>query len=135
MDMVRAGVVDHPEKWPWCGYYEIQNPRKRKGIIDFIRLTELLGFDTYEQLKNAHFKWIDSAIQDANNDREAKWSQSISVGSEAYIKKIKETLGFRARGRRTRQAGDAFELRETLTPYGSDDSFEVDNTLLWDHQQ
>jgi hypothetical protein len=66
--------------------YEIQNPSKRIGIIDFIRLTELPGFDTYEQLKNSHFKWIDSAIQDANIDREAKWSQSFIVGSEAYIK-------------------------------------------------
>jgi putative transposase len=92
----------------------------------------LLGFDSYEQLKNAHFKWIDSVIQSENNNREAKWSQSIAVGSEAYINKIKEALDFRARGRKIRQAGDAFELRETLKPYGSDDFFEADNTLLWD---
>ena len=131
-NMVRAGVVDHPEKWQWCGYNEIQNPRKRKGIIDFDRLTELLGFDTYEQLKNAHRKWIDSSIQDENNGREVKWSQSIAVGSEAYIKKIKEALGFRARGRKIRRVVDAFELRETTTPYGSVDSLEADNTLLWD---
>jgi putative transposase len=70
-------------------YNEIQNPRKRKGIIDFDRLTGLLGFDTYEQLKNAHSKWIDSAIQDEravneSNDRDEKWLQSIAVGSEAY---------------------------------------------------
>jgi len=83
-------------------------------------------------MKNAHFKWIDSAIQSENNDREAKWSQSIAVGSEAYIKKIKEALGFRARGRKIRQVGNAFELRETQRPYGSTDFFEADNTLLWD---
>ena len=64
MNMVRAGVVDHPEKWRWCGYSEIQHPRKRKGIINFNRLTELLGFDTYEQLKNAHLNWIDCAVKD-----------------------------------------------------------------------
>ncbi|BBO80445.1 transposase [Desulfosarcina ovata subsp. sediminis] len=135
MNMVRAGVVDHPKKWQWCGYNEIQNPRKRKGIIDFDRLTVLLGFGTYEQLKDSHFKWIDSAIQDENTGREVKWSQSIAVGSEAYIKKIKETLGFRVRGRKIRQVGDAFELRETLRPYGSADFFEADNTHLWDWQR
>jgi len=85
-------------------------------------------------LKDAHFKWIDSAIQSENNDRETKWSQSIAVGNEAYIKKIKEAIGFRARGRKIRQAGDAFELLETLKPYGSADFFKADNTLLWERQ-
>ena len=71
-------------------------------------------------------------MQDENNDREVRWSQSIAVGSEAYIKKIKETLGFRARGRKIRQVGDAFELRETQTACVSVDIFEVDNTVFWD---
>ena len=44
MNMVRAGVVEHPAEWEFCGYKEIQNPRKRKGIIDFDRLIDLLGF-------------------------------------------------------------------------------------------
>ncbi len=35
MNRVRAGVVEHPTQWEFCGYNEIQNPRKRKGIIDF----------------------------------------------------------------------------------------------------
>ena len=135
VNMVRAGVVDHPEKWRWCGYNEIQNPRKRKGVIDFDRLTGLLGFDTYEQLKDAHCKWIDSAMQDENTGRKAKWTQGIAVGSEAYIKKIKQALGFRARGRKIRQFGDSFELRETMTPYGPADSYEVDNTILWDQRR
>ena len=28
-------------------YNEIKNPRKRKGIIDFDRLMDLLGFENY----------------------------------------------------------------------------------------
>jgi hypothetical protein len=34
-------------------YNEIQNPRKRKGIIDFDRLMDLLGFEIYDDLKMA----------------------------------------------------------------------------------
>ncbi len=71
-------------------------------------------------------------MQDENIGRKTKWSQSIAVGSEAYIKKIKEALGFRAKGRKIRQVGDSFELRKTMMPYGSADSYEVDNTILWD---
>jgi hypothetical protein len=41
--MVRASVVEHPSQWEVCGYNEIQNHRKRKGIIDFDRLIGLLG--------------------------------------------------------------------------------------------
>ena len=131
MNMVRAGVVGHPKKWQFCGYNEIQNPRTRKGIIDFDRLMELLGFETYEQLKQAHFRWVDSSIQAENKGRETKWTQSIAVGSKPLITKIKEGLGFRAIGRKIRRADDSFELRETLTPYGTSNDLESGNTFLW----
>jgi putative transposase len=132
MNMVRAGVVDHPSKWECCGYNEIQNPKIRKGIIDFDRLTGLLGFDTYEQLKNAHFKWIESAINNENKGRETKWTQSIAVGSESYIEKVRDAIGFRARGRKVRRTGDSFELRESMGQYGPTGSLQSGNTFLWD---
>ena len=132
MNMVRAGVVDHPGKWECCGYNEIQNPRTRKGIIDLDRLMGLLGFETYEQLKQAHFKWVDSAIQAEDYSREAKWTQSIAVGGESFIEKIKEALGFRARGRKIRRAGESFEFRETLQPYGTTNALASGNAFLWD---
>lgn len=34
LDMVRAGVVSHPAEWVFCGYNEIQNPRKKNVLID-----------------------------------------------------------------------------------------------------
>ena len=130
MNMVRAGVVDHPDAWAWCGYNEIQNPRPSKGIIDVARLRALLGFDTYEQLKNAHCKWIDP-----NDAKAGALQKSIAVGSENCIKKIKKALGFSARGRKIRQAGDSFELREMMVLYGPADSFEPDNTHFWDQER
>jgi hypothetical protein len=45
--MVRAGIVTSPSEWEACGYNEIQSSRKRTGIIDFERLIDLLGFNTY----------------------------------------------------------------------------------------
>ncbi len=53
MNMIRAGVVEHHTQWAFCGYNEIQNPRKRKGIVDFDRLMDLLGFENYADLKMA----------------------------------------------------------------------------------
>ena len=36
MNMVRTGVVKHPGDWEFCGYNEIQNPRGRYSIIDYL---------------------------------------------------------------------------------------------------
>ena len=131
MNMVSAGVVDHPINWKCYGYNEIQNPQVRKGIIDFDRLMELLGFKTQDQLKEAHSKWVESAIQTGNQGRETKWTLSIAVGSKPFIEKIKQALGFKAIGRKIRGADDSFELRETMKPYGTKKDLEHGNTFLW----
>jgi putative transposase len=131
MNMVRAGVVEHPRQWEFCGYNEIQNPRKRKGIIDFDRLVSLLSFENYDDLKDAHYQWVESAIQTDNCDKENKWTKSIAVGSKTFIEKMKGTLGHRARGRKIICADDTFELREAITPFGNADNLEFENTYLW----
>jgi len=50
LNMVRAGVVNHPSEWPFCGYNEIQEPKKKKVLINYQELTSLLGFDSYDML-------------------------------------------------------------------------------------
>ncbi|HPQ60405.1 MAG TPA: transposase, partial [Syntrophales bacterium] len=45
LNMVRAGVVNHPGKWRHCGYHELMNPPKRYRIIARERLRELLGMN------------------------------------------------------------------------------------------
>jgi putative transposase len=53
---------------------------------------DLLGFENYDDLKDAHHKWVDSAMQTDNRDKENKWTQSIAVGSKTFIEKMKEAL-------------------------------------------
>ena len=131
MNMVRAGVVEHPRQWEFCGYNEIQNPRQRKGIIDFDRLMRLLGFENYGDLKDVHYKWVEGAIQTDNFKKEHKWTQSIAVGSKTFIEKMKVTLGYRAKGRKIIAADGTFELREVIAPFGNADDLDSDNTSLW----
>ena len=50
MNMVRAGVVDHPEQWPFCGYNEIQSPRQRYALIDYPRVMGLLHMRDFKEL-------------------------------------------------------------------------------------
>ena len=95
---------------------------------------DLLGFENYDDLKDAHYKWVDSAMQTDNSDKENKWTQSIAVGSKTFIEKIKEALGFRAAGRKIICDDDTFELREVITPYGKANNLDFGNTFSWSQQ-
>lgn len=44
LNMVRSGVVSHPEQWTHGGYNEIQRPRRKKFLIDYETLSHLSGF-------------------------------------------------------------------------------------------
>ena len=50
LNMVRAGVVQHPGEWVYGGYQEIQNPRQRYTLINRQKLTALLGIKDNDQL-------------------------------------------------------------------------------------
>jgi hypothetical protein len=47
--------------------------------MDFDRLMGLLGFENYDDLKDAHCKWVDRAVQTDSSDKENKWTQSIAA--------------------------------------------------------
>ena len=134
--MVRAGVVNHPSEWKFSGFNEIQKPRRRYSIIDYKSLTDLLNFDNYDDLKGSHRKWVEEFLEEKKHVRDRKWTESIAVGSKEFIEKVKEKLGFRARGRKVSDAENAtFQLREAQSIYGDDSpniDFVTENTFLWD---
>jgi len=123
LNMVRAGVIDHPTEWAHCGYNEIQNPVRKKILIDYERLRELIGYNTYEQVKSSHKKWIESRLVNGVNSYDEKWSRSIAVGSSDFIDNIKTKMGVLAIGRKKIEIGESYQLRESQTEYGS--HFEV----------
>ena len=119
LNMVRAGVVEHPSEWPFSGYNEIQKPRRKCKLIAYGLLRELLDFETYDQLRDAHNSWLDEALNNGERVREARWSESIAVGMEEFVERTKEELGIRASGRKLREMEGQFELRETVKTEGS----------------
>ena len=44
LNMVRAGVVEHPVDWPHAGFAEMKQRRERYRILDQDALNSLLGF-------------------------------------------------------------------------------------------
>jgi putative transposase len=86
LNMVRAGVVDHPSEWPFCGYNEIQNPRSRKSLIDYGSLLGLFGIGSMEGFKQVYRVWVSEGLEKGEyRERQSWWTESIAFGSERFV--------------------------------------------------
>ena len=135
--MVRAGVVNHPSEWSFCGYNEIQNPRQRYSIIDHEDLMELLDIRSMDELKRTHRDFVEEALKNQGRERDRRWTESIAVGSEAFVRDTKERLGIKAVGREVMGGEGSFELREMEVPYEANFTPEKadlsqENGFFWD---
>lgn len=99
LNMVRAGAVRHPGEWDICGYREIQHLPQRYAIIDRQVLMALFGFATSEQLQQACRGWVEAALAQKPLERDGAWSQSLAVGRPAFVHRVKDALGIKARHR------------------------------------
>lgn len=136
MNMVRAGVVQHPSKWFFSGYNEIQQPKRKNVLIDYDRLQELLGFDTYGTLQATHRQRVESCLKEGIPLRDDKWSRSVAVGSERFVEELKGTMGTMVLGRKIVPSGKSFHLREAQASYSSllgDEKNEIapENGYIW----
>jgi hypothetical protein len=111
LNMVRAGVVEDPLQWQWSGYHEIQRPPQRYRRVDSARTAELLGMSGPEELRT----WQKDAAREmspARGKRDQKWTESIAVGSEAFVRDVQRRLGLVGNSREVKAEGDSFVLRE-----------------------
>jgi putative transposase len=137
MNMVRTGVVDHPEQWRHSGYNEIQSPRRKCILIDYNVLSRLAGFDDFVHFQNAHREWVNAALhQKTVLLRDTKWTQAIAVGGEAFLSTVKKQMRSLAIGRRVRPLQDGYELKEAMVPYSSHleakkGDIDPNNTWIW----
>ena len=84
-----------------------------------------------------HKKWVSEYLGKENNIRDEKWTRSIAVGSRGFVDRAKSILGALAIGRKSIEAGEAYELREPSIPYGSHfwakkGDIRPKNTYPWD---
>ena len=137
MNMVRAGVVDHPQDWVHGGYVEIQSPRRKCILIDYKKLSHLAGYSDFERFQEAHRKWVDAALAKVEPVRETKWTEAIAVGDSSFIGFVKRKMQALAVGRRIRTTESGCELKESSVPYNCDfDGKKIDieheNRWFWD---
>lgn len=141
LNMVRAGVVDHPKMWPFGGYNEIQNPPRRYRIIDLDSLARLMGCTDLQNLQSAHKRWVEASLRPDKPQRESHWTDSIAVGSKSFIEEVKKSLGLKTKGRSIAGSNDNYQLKENVSNFGNtflpgpdlsnrSDS-DANNTFVW----
>lgn len=118
LNMVRAGIVQHPRLWPTSGYHEIQGERQRYRIVDRAAVATLLDIDI-QQLATTHRDWIEEALRHPVT-RQPHWSESVAVGGRAFAEQYLQDLGVRGRHRRVEPIDAAFMVREPAAAYGAE---------------
>lgn len=137
LNMVRAGVVNHPAQWKESGFAEIHAPPKRYGKIDLQSLSELSGFADLRDFQRAHREWVQQGLENGLAVRDDCWSEAIAVGSLAFVEEVKNQLGVKATHRDVTEADGSYALREAAEVYagnfsGQIEAVRAENTFLWD---
>jgi REP-associated tyrosine transposase len=120
LNMVRAGAVEHPSDWPWCGYDELVGARQKFLVLDKPRILELTESASAEDLRANHQAMIAEALAAQRLDREPQWTDSIAVGSRNFVTEVARNNTWRTRLDIRHSASGAWTVREAEAeePYG-----------------
>ena len=137
LNMVRAGAVAHPRDWDAGGYRELRSPRARYAIIDIATVSALCGFDAVASFQAAHIGWIEQALREGADMREACWSEGLAVGSQGFVGKLQHELADKARYRAVSETAGTYTLREPATPYrpifeGKNAALRLRSGVIWE---
>ncbi len=93
LNMVRAGVVSHPEEWDWCGYQELMGLRRRYRLIDTTGLLQILKLDSLGEFRTLYRQQLEQQLaRGEEQEREPCWTESLALGSETFVTRVAETL-------------------------------------------
>jgi len=136
LNMVRAGVVNHPCQWLFGGYNEIQSPRRKCVLIAHEKLAALAGYQSYDGFRESHKRWVNQSLACGNNVYDGQWTSSIAVGSEQFVETIKARLCAKALGRQIYEVPEGYALREEQSSYNfgfnpKKGDIGLENTYNW----
>lgn len=118
LNMVRAGVVSHPDVWKRGGYFELQQPKRRGGRLDYGSLMELLRCNSMRELQLARESWVNQALEEETAlHRIPEWTESLAVGSLHYAVTMLRHLARTQPGRRTVTTPIGHVVRERAAGY------------------
>jgi putative transposase len=120
MNMLRAGVVKHPEAWLYCGFHELITRKSRYAILDVQSLMDLFSIQNSEDLIKLRRFAVEEAIRKEQHlIRDEKWTESVAVGSRSFLEKTKKENLVKCRGRVIDRKENLFILGEEKASYNA----------------
>jgi putative transposase len=118
LNMVRAGAVAHPGEWAWCGHQEMAGIRRRYRVVDLDAVAEAVapGYSAGE-VASAYRERVGDAVRAGRLAREARWTESLAVGGERFIRYVAPRIPNRMAVDQV-QEGNLWVAREATSPYG-----------------
>lgn len=122
LNMVRAGVVSHPEAWRWCGHDELTGGRTRHTVLCRERLLNSLALPGMDALMSLYDDRLRDAITRGRLERDAIWTESLAVGDRAFVEQVAMTTRGRWQFEYGSDAADAATcfVREAAVAYRAD---------------
>ena len=118
LNPVRAGIVDHPRKWPFCSFHEHQEQKRRYTLVDMNSLLELMDINSRDKFSDFYTDLIYRSIKKGSFlSRDSKWTEAIAVGGEAYVKGVHRKLGITSCRTKITETEHGFVLREMKNSY------------------
>ena len=99
LNMVRAGVVNHPGDWHesgfLSGFLELLAKSQRYKILGTNSLMELLEIGEHEQLLMQRKEWVTQALDSGlgEDTKDPRWTGGIAVGSYEFVESVQLGLG------------------------------------------
>jgi REP element-mobilizing transposase RayT len=118
LNMVRAGAVEHPREWRWCGYDELVGERQRYRLLDMSRVVELTGSKDAEEFARNYRAFVEEAISGERLARESRWTESIAVGSRAFVEEVAGRIEGRVNLAIDESGEETWTVREVEPRYG-----------------
>jgi putative transposase len=119
LNMVRAGVVQHPAEWKWTGYQELMGMRQRYRLLDLDRVVALSGFSDLDSFRSNYQAAIRMSLERKELNRDSIWTESLAVGSKSFVERLcplirnRRKLEYCAEG----PLESTWVLREEFSPY------------------
>jgi putative transposase len=118
LNMVRAGTVRHPREWRWCSFDELSGRRSRYRLLDQDVVAEYLAGGSGAFLASDYEAAMAEALSRGGLGREPAWTESIGVGSQAFVDEIAGQTRGRVRLEINESPGGSWTVREEAGEYG-----------------
>ncbi len=86
-------------------------------MIDYESLIDLLNMGSMDELRKSYRGYIEESLEKWGRERQPRWTESIAVGSEDFVRDMKEKLWPRAIWREIVGANGIYELREPMNEF------------------